>query len=286
MAARPPIIRKIRQLRSRVSAWRDGQETVALVPTMGGLHEGHLSLVRLAKKKADRAVVSIFVNPTQFGPNEDLGAYPRDEAEDAKKLAPLETDLIFAPTPEEMYPEGFGTRVEVDGLTDVLCGGARPGHFTGVATVVSKLLLQCRPDFAFFGEKDYQQLLVVRRMVSDLDIPVKIIGGPIVRDDDGLALSSRNQYLDAEQRRAAPALYRTIRSVAQDLADGRAVNDAIGQGRSQLEAAGFKVDYLEVRDAATLAPLPDTSSASARVFAAAFLGSTRLIDNVMLPKTR
>ena len=280
MAARLPMARKVRSLRARVAEWRDKGETVALVPTMGGLHDGHLSLVRLAKKKADRAVVSIFVNPTQFGPSEDFTSYPHDVAGDAKKLAPLGADLIFAPAVEEMYPEGFGTRIDLGGLTEVLCGASRPGHFSGVATVVSKLLLQCLPDIALFGEKDYQQLLVIQRMVADLNIPVKILGGPIVRDSDGLALSSRNMYLDAHERRTAPLLYQTIRDVASDLAKGGAAEDAIVAGRGLLEDAGFKVDYLEMRDAATLDTPANLDTAKARVFVAAFLGRTRLIDNV------
>jgi pantoate--beta-alanine ligase len=284
MAARLPTVRKVRSLRAHVAEWRREGETVALVPTMGGLHEGHLSLVRLAKRRADRAVVSIFVNPTQFGPGEDFGSYPRDVAGDAKMLAPLGTDLIFSPAVEEMYPEGFATHVEISRITDVLCGASRPGHFSGVATVVSKLLLQCLPDYALFGEKDYQQLLVIKRMVADLNIPAKILGGPIVRDSDGLALSSRNAYLDADERRAAPLLYQTILEIAADLNRGRTVNDTITAGRVLLEAAGFRVDYLEVRDAATLETATNLHTTKARVFVAAFLGRTRLIDNVPLPK--
>jgi len=284
MAARLPTVRKVRSLRTRIADWRRSGETVALVPTMGGLHDGHLSLVRLAKNKADRAVVSIFVNPKQFGPGEDFASYPRDEAGDAKKLAPFGADLIFAPNAQEMYPQGFATQVQIDGLTDVLCGASRPGHFSGMATVVAKLLLQCLPDFALFGEKDYQQLLVVKRMAADLNIPVKILGGPIVRDSDGLALSSRNMYLSAHERRTAPLLYQTIGEVAADLSRGRALNDTIAAGRALLEAAGFRVDYLEVRDAATLETPANLGPGKARVFVAAFLGRTRLIDNVALPK--
>jgi len=284
MATRLPTVRKVRALRTRIAEWRRKGNTVALVPTMGGLHDGHLSLARLAKKRADRAVVSIFVNPTQFGPNEDFANYPRDVAGDAKKLAPIGADLIFAPAVEDMYPEGFATHVEINGITDVLCGASRPGHFSGMATVVSKLLLQCLPDFALFGEKDYQQLLVIKRMVADLNIPVKILGGPIVRDSDGLALSSRNAYLSAEERRTAPLLYQTILEIAADLSRGRAVNETITAGRVLLEAAGFKVDYLEVRNAATLEAATNLHTTKARVFVAAFLGRTRLIDNVPLPK--
>jgi pantoate--beta-alanine ligase len=251
---------------------------------MGGLHDGHLSLVRLAKKKADRAVISIFVNPKQFGPGEDFASYPRDEAGDAKKLASLSADLIFAPKAQEMYPQGFATRIDLGGLTEVLCGASRPGHFSGMATVVAKLLLQCLPDFALFGEKDYQQLLVVRRIAADLNIPVKILGGPIVRDSDGLALSSRNMYLNAHERRTAPLLHRTIAEVASELGQGRASDGAITAGRARLEAAGFKIDYLEVRDALTLEAPANLGTAKARVFVAAFLGRTRLIDNVPVPK--
>ena len=209
-----PIVRTVAELRADRAKWRKAGEKIALVPTMGALHQGHLSLVALAKEKADRAVVSIFVNPIQFGPREDFHLYPRDEAGDLAKLAAAGADLVFIPDVAEMYPAGFSTRINVGDLTEDLCGAARPNHFDGVATVVAKLLLQCAPDVAIFGEKDYQQLLVIRRMVRDLNLPVEILGGPIVREKDGLALSSRNAYLSPAERRIAPLLHQTIAQVA------------------------------------------------------------------------
>ena len=215
------LVRTIQDLRKRLAAWRKAGESVALVPTMGALHEGHLSLVTLAKSKTDRVVVSIFVNPIQFGPREDFGTYPRDKAGDLKKLGDAGVDLVFAPEAAEMYPEGFKTLIKIGDLTEGLCGAARPNHFDGVATVVAKLLMQCGPDIAIFGEKDYQQLLVVKQLVRDLNIPVEIVGAPIVREADGLALSSRNVYLSPEQRKIAPLLHQTISGVEAELALGR-----------------------------------------------------------------
>jgi pantoate--beta-alanine ligase len=276
------IVRTVGELRAQITKWRKAGETIALVPTMGALHHGHLSLVALAKAKADRAVVSIFVNPIQFGPREDFKLYPRDEAGDVVKLCNAGADFIFAPDVTEMYPPGFSTKVSVGDLTEDLCGAARPNHFDGVATVVTKLLLQCAPDIAIFGEKDYQQLLVIRRLVRDLDIPVEIVGAPIMREKDGLALSSRNAYLSAEQRRIAPLLYRTIADVAADLARGRGCDDAVVAARFKLDAAGFRVNYVAVRDPDTLKPLSGPVK-QARVLAAVFLGATRLIDNVAVP---
>ncbi|HKQ55245.1 MAG TPA: pantoate--beta-alanine ligase [Methyloceanibacter sp.] len=274
--------RSVSDLRQSLGPWRKAGERIALVPTMGALHDGHLSLVALAKSKADRAVVSIFVNPTQFGPRDDFQRYPRDEAGDLDKLAKAGVDLVFAPGTAAMYPEGFGTKVVVSDLTEDLCGASRPNHFDGVATVVTKLLLQCAPDVAIFGEKDYQQLLVIRRLVRDLDIPVEILGGPIVREADGLALSSRNAYLSQAERKAAPLLYQTIVAVANDLSQGRGADDAAAAGRFKLEAAGFRVDYVAVRDPETLKPLSGPVK-RARVLAAVQLGRTRLIDNVAVP---
>jgi pantoate--beta-alanine ligase len=275
-------VRTVNDLRDQASAWRKAGERVALVPTMGALHEGHLSLVALAKSKADRAVVSIFVNPIQFGPREDFSRYPRDEAGDLAKLGKAGADLVFAPDTEEMYPQGFSTQVKVSDLTEDLCGAARPNHFDGVATVVAKLLLQCAPDLAIFGEKDYQQLLVIKRLVRDLNIPVEIVGAPIVREPDGLALSSRNAYLSPSERKAAPLLHQTIADVAADLANGRGCDDAVVAARFKLDAAGFRVDYVAVRDPDTLKPLSGPVK-RARVLAAAYLGKTRLIDNVAVP---
>jgi pantoate--beta-alanine ligase len=282
MTRMPTIVRTVSDLRRHVAAWRKAGESVALVPTMGALHEGHLSLVALAKTKADRVVVSIFVNPIQFGPREDFGSYPRDEQGDVEKLGNAGADLVFAPAMGEMYPQGFSTQVRVGDLTEDLCGAARPNHFDGVATVVAKLLLQCAPDLAIFGEKDYQQLLVIKRLVRDLNIPVEIVGAPIVREQDGLALSSRNVYLSVSERRTAPLLYRTIAEVAADLAKGRGCDDAVVAARFKLDAAGFRVDYVAVRDPDTLKPLAGPVK-RARVLAAAHLGKTRLIDNVPVP---
>ena len=276
------LVRTIQDLRKRLAAWRKAAESVALVPTMGALHEGHLSLVTLAKSKADRVVVSIFVNPIQFGPREDFGTYPRDEAGDLKKLGDAGVDLVFAPEAAEMYPEDFKTLIKIGDLTEGLCGAARPNHFDGVATVVAKLLMQCGPDIAIFGEKDYQQLLVVKQLVRDLNIPVEIVGAPIVREADGLALSSRNVYLSPEQRKIAPLLHQTISGVAADLAQGRGCDDAVVAARFKLDAAGFRVDYVAVRDPDTLKPLSGPVK-RARVLAATYLGKTRLIDNVPVP---
>ena len=276
------LVRTIQDLRKRVAAWRKAGESIALVPTMGALHEGHLSLIALAKAKADRVVVSIFVNPIQFGPREDFSTYPRDEAGDLKKLGDAGVNLVFAPEAAAMYPEGFKTLIKIGDLTEGLCGAARPNHFDGVATVVAKLLMQCGPDIAIFGEKDYQQLLVVKQLVRDLNIPVEIIGAPIVREADGLALSSRNVYLSPEHRKIAPLLHQTISGVAADLAQGRGCDDAVVAARFKLDAAGFRVDYVAVRDPDTLRPLSGPVK-RARVLAAAYLGKTRLIDNVPMP---
>ena len=274
--------RTVSDLRARLAKWRKAGESVALVPTMGALHEGHLSLVELAKNKADRAVVSIFVNPIQFGPREDFSRYPRDEQGDLAKLGKAGADLVFAPDTAEMYPQGFSTQLKVGDLTEDLCGAARPNHFDGVATVVAKLLLQCAPDLAVFGEKDYQQLLVIKRLVRDLNIPVEIVGASIVREADGLALSSRNVYLSPSERKTAPLLYQTIAKVAADLAKGRGCDDAVVAARFKLDAAGFRVDYVAVRDPDTLKPLLGPVK-RARVLVAAYLGKTRLIDNVPMP---
>ncbi len=275
-------VRTVRDLRARVAAWRALGETVALVPTMGAIHDGHLSLVRLAKAQSGRVVTSLFVNPLQFGPLEDFHAYPRDEERDAQVLATAGSDLLYAPDESEMYPPGFSTKVHVGDLTEDLCGASRPNHFDGVATVVAKLLLQCAPDTAIFGEKDYQQLLVIKRFVRDLDIQVEILGAPIVREADGLALSSRNAYLSPEERAIAPVLHQTIRQVATDLAQGRGADDASEAARFKLEAMGLRVDYVAVRDPDTLKALHGPVKA-ARVLAAVHLGKTRLIDNVPVP---
>ena len=278
------IVRTVSELRAQVAAWRKAGQSVGLVPTMGALHSGHLSLVTLAKTRAQRVVASVFVNPTQFAPHEDFDAYPRDEAKDSALLESVGCDLLFAPTVAEMYAPGFSTTVSVSGVSEPLDGAARPGHFAGVATVVSKLLLQCGPDVAVFGEKDYQQLQVIKRLVADLDIPVKVIGAPTARAEDGLALSSRNAYLTPAEREAAPSLAAALRDAVERLRAGTPVDRVENTGRAALERAGFsRIDYFEVRDAASLAELgPGPVTGPARVLAAGILGKTRLIDNMAL----
>ena len=281
-------VRTVAELRAAVRAWRGAGNTVALVPTMGALHEGHLSLVRLGRKTADRVVATIFVNPTQFGANEDLVAYPREEARDAAMLESVGCDLLFAPAAGEMYPPGFSTRVIVDGLTAVLCGALRPGHFDGVAQVVTKLLNQAQADVAIFGEKDWQQLTVIRRLARDLDIATAILATPVMREPDGLAMSSRNRYLDAHEREVAGALNRILFRAADRIAAGADIAAEMDAARKGLIAAGFAaVDYVETRDAATLDSVGVLDPARpARVFAAARIGRARLIDNVpVVPAT-
>lgn len=275
-----PIVRSVATLREVVGGWRRVGLTLALVPTMGALHAGHLELVRLAMRIADRTCVSLFVNPTQFAPHEDFAVYPRDEAGDAQLLSAQGAHLLFAPPADEMYPPGSATRIAVPGLGDILEGVFRPGFFTGVATVVGKLLVQVMPDVAVFGEKDYQQLQVIRRMVADLFLPVRIEGAATVREADGLALSSRNAYLSAEERRVAPALQAVLRRVAADVGAGGDAAASTAEAAADLLAAGFgRIDYLEVRDAATLEPWAGPPRPG-RVLAAAWLGRTRLIDNI------
>ena len=280
------VARSVAALRQAVRGWRAAGQRIALVPTMGAIHEGHLALVRAARVGCDRVVASLFVNPKQFGPAEDFAAYPRDEATDRAVFARGGVDLVFAPSVEEMYPNGFATNVQVGGPSEGMDGAHRPGHFDGVATVVSKLLLQCLPDAAYFGEKDYQQLTVVRRMVRDLDIPVRIAGVPTVREADGLALSSRNVYLSPQERQIAPLLYRVLCDTAAAMRQAPAsVPEALGRGIAVLAAGGFAVDYLELRDAKTLAPMPSLAG-PARLLVAARLGRSRLIDNIaVIPGT-
>lgn len=282
----PDSTQTVSGLRTHIAEWRTSGETVAFVPTMGALHEGHLSLVRLGKQQADRCVASIFVNPKQFAAHEDLGTYPRREAEDLKMLAAAGCDLVFLPRPEEMYPEGFATSVRVEGLSEPLDGQSRPHFFGGVATVVTKLLNQVRADIAIFGEKDYQQLLIIRRLNDDLDIGTKIVGGPIVREEDGLAMSSRNAYLSSVERRIAGQLNKVLRQTALKIAQGGDVLGSIEDGHALLQHAGFgAIDYFEARsgtDLSLLGPgkLTAEQQAHARVFIAAMLGRTRLIDNM------
>jgi pantoate--beta-alanine ligase len=276
-----PTVRTVSALRAQVAAWRAAGLRIGLVPTMGALHEGHLALVRRAREDAERVVASLFVNPTQFAPGEDFAAYPRDESADAALLAGAGCDLLYAPDPEEIYPPGFSTQVSVAGVSEPLEGISRPQHFGGVATVVTKLFTQCGPDVAVFGEKDYQQLLVIRRLARDLDLPVRVIGLPTVRDADGTALSSRNAYLNADERRIAGRLNGVLRGAAEAAARGEAVDRIERRACEALVQAGFDaVDYLEIRGAEDLARQgPGPVDAPARVFAAVKLGKARLIDN-------
>jgi pantoate--beta-alanine ligase len=280
-ARRPRVIRGLAALRRALAGYRGKREKIALVPTMGALHDGHLALVRLARRRARRVIVSIFVNPAQFAPHEDLTTYPRTFAADIAALAREKVDLVWAPAVKHMYPADFATRIVPQGPAAVgLEDAFRPHFFAGVATVVGKLLIQCLPDLAVFGEKDFQQLKVVTRLVEDLDIPVKIIAAPTVREADGLALSSRNAYLSATERAAAPALYRALRQTGARIAQGQPIAAAVAEGRAELERAGFSVDYFEARDAQTLAPAASAQPGSLRLLAAARLGKTRLIDNL------
>ncbi|MDP6258108.1 MAG: pantoate--beta-alanine ligase [Rhodospirillales bacterium] len=276
------IVRTVADLRQRLTAWRQDGLTVGLVPTMGALHDGHFSLVEQAVQSNDRTITSLFVNPKQFGSTEDLDVYPRDEATDVAALAARGVDLLFAPNVEEMYPDSAVTAITVPGIGDVLEGAFRPGFFTGVATVVAKLLIQSLPDRAYFGEKDYQQLCVIKRLTKDLDLPIDIAGCPIVREPDGLALSSRNAYLNAGERQAAPALHQTLVSTGDALAKGAAVAASVSAATAELLKAGFtKVDYIAVCDPASLEELEKVSG-QARLLAAAWLGKTRLIDNIAI----
>lgn len=279
MPAHTPVARTVSALRRALTPLRKGG--LALVPTMGALHQGHLQLVRLAHKRARRVVVSIFVNPAQFAPHEDFGSYPRTWDADLKVLAGEKIDLIWAPTPAVMYPDGFATRIEPAGPAKAgLEDTYRPHFFGGVATVVAKLLLQCQPDFAMFGEKDYQQLRVVTRLAADLDQPVKIIGCKTVREKDGLAMSSRNVYLSPQERAVAPVLNRTLKAGAARIRHGEPIDRVLASGRSDIAAAGFALDYLEARHALTLAPIASRDDGPIRLLVAAKIGRTRLIDNL------
>ena len=275
-------VSSVQHLRDAVAQARRGGQRIGLVPTMGNLHAGHVSLIEQARRSADFIVASIFVNPLQFGANEDLDSYPRTLADDQDKLAAAGCNLLFTPTVTEMYPNGMHdqTRVLVPGVSEGLCGASRPGHFEGVATVVCKLFNMVQPDLAVFGEKDYQQLAVIRSMVRDLNLPIEIQGAPIVRAADGLALSSRNGYLDAAQRAAAPALYRSLQQLAERLRAGETEHAAlIAEAQRAQQAAGFRPDYLEIREAFSLRPATPADR-SLVLLTAAHLGSTRLIDNL------
>jgi pantoate--beta-alanine ligase len=273
-------VRDVESLRRRVQGWRREGRSVALVPTMGAVHKGHLTLMSQALKMADRVVATIFVNPKQFGPAEDFNAYPRREHDDFELINAAGVQLLFSPDANVMYPPGYATNVSVAGLGDVLCGPFRPGHFNGVATVVAKLLLQTLPDIALFGEKDFQQLAIIKRVVADLNIPVDIIGVPTVREADGLAMSSRNAYLSAEERVIAPALNKAITAAASAIAAGQDVAATLNAAKASILASGFRaVDYVDARGVENLTPVTGPGS-NGRVFAAAHLRRTRLIDNV------
>ncbi len=276
--------RTINGVREQVRAWRRGGERIAFVPTMGNLHAGHMSLVARARELADRVVVSIFVNPLQFSAGEDLSAYPRTPEEDAALLQAAGVELLFLPEEAEIYPRGRDgvTFVEVPGLSDLLCGASRPGHFRGVATVVNKLFNIVQPDVACFGEKDFQQLAVLRRMVAELDMPVEMVGVPTLRESDGLAMSSRNGYLTAEERQIAPALYQTLQTLAERLRSGESDYSLLQrEGASMLEKAGLRPDYLEMRRTDDLLP-PHGGEGALVILAAAWLGRARLIDNLLI----
>ena len=274
-------IRDLGALRARVRDWKAAGESVAVVPTMGALHPGHISLVTAAKAASDRGIVTLFVNPKQFNNPEDLAKYPRTEATDAALLQPEGVDVLFAPDTSTVYPPGFATRVTVAHLPDVLCGAHRPGHFDGVATVVTKLLTMTGADHAFFGEKDWQQLQIIRRLVTDLTLPVRITGCPTLREKDGLAMSSRNMRLTADDRLAAPALHRAMLKAAAAIGKGTDERAALDEATATILRAGFsQVEYLELRGAEDLLPLAPGDTRPARLFAAAWLGGVRLIDNV------
>lgn len=278
----PPVLRSVADLSATVSAWKDAGARVGVVPTMGALHEGHLSLVRAARVGADRVIVTIFVNPAQFNNPDDLAKYPRTEEADLALLAPLGVDAVFSPPPDQVYPPGFATRVSVAGISDPLEGAFRPGHFDGVATVVAKLFGMTRADRAWFGQKDWQQLMVVRRMVDDLNIPVEVIGAETVREGDGLALSSRNARLSPAARAQAVALPQAMRAVSAAVRAGADPTQALEAARAAILAGGFaSIDYLEIREAATLGPWPG-GDVPARILAAATVGGVRLIDNIAL----
>lgn len=276
-------IHTVAGLRERVRQWRGAGERVALVPTMGALHVGHVALMTAARRDADRIIVSIFVNPTQFAPTEDLSRYPRTLEADLEKAGAAGVDVAFVPDVAEMYPDGFATTVSLAGPALALETEFRPTHFAGVATVVCKLLGQATPDVAYFGEKDFQQLKVVTRMARDLDLPVRIVGVPTIREPDGLALSSRNVYLTPADRAAAPALYRALTRAANAIATGEDVQQAVDIARRTVIEAGFALDYLEARHAETLASIGSSAEGPIRLLVAARIGATRLIDNIAVP---
>ena len=281
MATAPKILRTVPALRRALEPYRKAGASIALVPTMGALHRGHMALVREARQRAKRVVVSIFVNPTQFAPHEDFASYPRSFATDLKALRAEKIDAVWAPAVEAMYPDGFATRLAPEGPAKAgLEDEYRPHFFGGVATVVAKLFTQVSPDFAFFGQKDYQQLRVVTQIAKDFDLPVKVIGVPTVREPDGLALSSRNVYLSSAERAVAPMLYKVLKGCASRIKSGEKIDRVLNVGRIEVDLAGFSLDYLEARHALTLAPVVSLKEGPVRLLIAARLGKTRLIDNV------
>jgi pantoate--beta-alanine ligase len=276
----PEIIRTLVELRSKVAGWKAAGESVAVVPTMGALHQGHLSLVRAAKEACDRVIVTIFINPKQFNNPDDYKNYPRTEEEDARKLIALKADIVYVPDGDQMYPNGFATTVSVEGITQGLCGAHRAGHFDGVATIVTKLFTQTQADKAFFGEKDYQQLQVVTRLARDLDLPIEVIGCPTIREEDGLAMSSRNLLLSDRARTWAPELHRAMEEMSEGLLAGGDLETLRAAAVSRVERAGFtQVEYLDLRSADQL-ELMTTPDRPARLLAAAWLAGVRLIDNI------
>jgi pantoate--beta-alanine ligase len=283
---RARVLRKLPELKRAIAALRAPRhKSIALVPTMGALHRGHLSLVRLAQRRADAVAVSIFVNPAQFAPHEDFRTYPRTLAADLAALAALHVDLVWAPAVETMYPDGFATKIVPEGPAQAgLEDAFRPHFFAGVAMIVAKLLIQCEPEIAIFGEKDFQQLKVITQLARDLDLKTRIVGAPIVREPDGLALSSRNVYLSPRERQAAPALYRVLKQCAAGIAAGRPIAAVLGAGREAIAHAGFALDYLEARNAQTLAPVGAATAGPIRLLVAARIGTTRLIDNVAVER--
>ena len=281
MATAPKILRTVPSLRRALEPYRKAGASIALVPTMGALHRGHMALIREARRRAKRVVVSIFVNPTQFAPHEDFASYPRSFATDLKALRAEKIDAVWAPAVEAMYPDGFATRLAPEGPAKAgLEDEYRPHFFGGVATVVAKLFTQVSPDFAFFGQKDYQQLRVVTQIAKDLDLPVKVIGVSTVREPDGLALSSRNVYLSSAERAVAPMLYKVLKDCASRIKSGEKIDRVLNVGRIEVDLAGFSLDYLEARHALTLAPVVSPKEGPVRLLIAARLGKTRLIDNV------
>ena len=274
------ILKTISEVRGNVADWRSNGASIGLVPTMGGLHDGHISLVRLARERVDRVIATLFVNPAQFSKDEDFGSYPRDESADQLLFKEAGVDSVFIPSIDEIYPFGYATRINVEGLSDLLEGEHRPHFFAGVATVVSKFLIQAMADVAVFGEKDYQQLQIIRRMARDLDMPTEIVGAPTIREEDGLAMSSRNRYLNESERACAGKLYAAIRDIASAVRQGMEPDKACVNAADFLLKGGFnKIDYLTVRDAETLKPYR-SKNRPRRVLAAAWLGNARLIDNV------